>query len=74
MPQPRVVTLSEVHVHSRPRGPAEFLPKDFSNVVKLADTMVWNPAVDGILWVRAVRMKPAFMAANAISTPTRFST
>jgi mannose-6-phosphate isomerase-like protein (cupin superfamily) len=50
MPQPKVVTLSEVHVHSRPRGPAEFLSKDFSNVTKLADTMVWNPAVDGILW------------------------
>ena len=49
MPQPRVVTLSEVHVHIRPRGSAEFLPKDFSNVIKLADTMVWNPAVDGIL-------------------------
>jgi len=50
MPQPRVVTLSEVHVHIRPRGSAEFLPKDFSNVTKLAHTMVWNPAVDGILW------------------------
>jgi mannose-6-phosphate isomerase-like protein (cupin superfamily) len=50
MPQPRVVTLSNVHVHIRPRGSAEFLPKDFSNVTKLADTMVWNPAVDGILW------------------------
>ncbi|MFZ0679916.1 cupin domain-containing protein [Candidatus Binatus sp.] len=50
MSQPRVVALAEVHVHSRPRGPAEFLPKDFSNVVRLADTMVWNPAVDGILW------------------------
>ena len=50
MPQPRVVTLSEVHVHIRPRGSAEFLPKDFSNVIRLADTMVWNPAVDGILW------------------------
>jgi mannose-6-phosphate isomerase-like protein (cupin superfamily) len=50
MPQPKVVTLSNVHVHSRPRGSAEFLAKDFSNVTKLADTMVWNPAVDGILW------------------------
>jgi mannose-6-phosphate isomerase-like protein (cupin superfamily) len=50
MPQPKVVTLSNVHVHSRPRGSAEFLPKDFSNVTKLADSIVWNPAVDGILW------------------------
>jgi mannose-6-phosphate isomerase-like protein (cupin superfamily) len=50
MPQAKVVTLSNVHVHSRPRGPAEFLAKDFSNVTKLADSMVWNPAVDGILW------------------------
>ncbi len=50
MPQPRVVTLSEVHVHIRPRGSAEFLPGDFSNVTKLADSMVWDPAVDGILW------------------------
>ena len=50
MPQPRVATLSEVNVHIRPRGSAEFLPKDFSNVIKLADTMVWNPAVEGILW------------------------
>jgi mannose-6-phosphate isomerase-like protein (cupin superfamily) len=50
MPQPKVVTLSKVNVHSRPRGSAEFLSKDFSNVTKLAHTMVWNPAVDGILW------------------------
>src|ERR1700677_2199142 len=50
MIQPKVVTLSEVHAHIRPRGAAEFLPKDFSNVTKLAETMVWNPAVDGILW------------------------
>jgi mannose-6-phosphate isomerase-like protein (cupin superfamily) len=50
MPQPKVVTLSEVHVHIRARGSAEFLAKDFSNVTKLADTMVWDPAVDGILW------------------------
>ena len=50
MPQPKVVTLSEVNVHSRPRGPAEFLTKDFSNVTKLAHSMVWNPGVDGILW------------------------
>jgi mannose-6-phosphate isomerase-like protein (cupin superfamily) len=50
MLQPRVVTLSEVHAHIRPRGSAEFLPKDFSNVTRLGDSMVWNPAVDGILW------------------------
>ncbi len=50
MSEPRVVTLSEVHGHIRPRGPAEFLQKDFSNITKLADTMVWDPAVDGILW------------------------
>ena len=50
MPQPKVVTLSEVHVHIRARGSAEFLAKDFSKVTKLADTMVWDPAVDGILW------------------------
>jgi mannose-6-phosphate isomerase-like protein (cupin superfamily) len=50
MPQPKVVTLSEVHVHIRPRGSAEFLPKDFGNVTKLAKTMVWDPAVEGILW------------------------
>jgi mannose-6-phosphate isomerase-like protein (cupin superfamily) len=50
MVYPKVVALSEVHVHSRPRGSAEFLPKDLSNISKLADTMVWNPTVDGILW------------------------
>ena len=50
MPKLKVVTLSEVHVHIRPRGSAEFLAKDFSNVTKLADSMVWDPAVDGILW------------------------
>ena len=50
MSEPRVVTLSEVHAHIRPRGSAEFLQKDFSNVTKLADTIVWDPAVDGILW------------------------
>ena len=50
MPKLRVVTLSEVHVHIRPRGSAEFLAEDFSNVTKLADSMVWDPAVDGILW------------------------
>src|SRR6202023_3098549 len=50
MSQPRVATLSEVHAHIRPRGPAEFLPKDFSNITRLADSIVWNPAVDGILW------------------------
>jgi mannose-6-phosphate isomerase-like protein (cupin superfamily) len=50
MIQPKVVTLSDVHAHIRPRGAAEFLPKDFSNVTKLAETMIWNPAVDGILW------------------------
>ncbi len=49
MLQPRVVTFSDVHVHIRPRGSAEFLPKDFSNVTRLADTIVWNPAVDGIV-------------------------
>src|SRR5208283_5897267 len=49
MLQPRVVTLSDVHVHIRPRGSAEFLPKDFSNVTRLADTIVWNPAVDGVV-------------------------
>ena len=50
MPQPKVVTLSEVHAHLRPRGPAEFLPKDFRNVTRLSDSMIWNPGVDGILW------------------------
>ncbi|MFZ0246457.1 cupin domain-containing protein [Candidatus Binatus sp.] len=50
MLQPTVMTLSEVHVHVRPRGPAEFVAKDFSNVTRLGDTMVWDPAVDGILW------------------------
>lgn len=50
MLKPKVMTLSDVHVHVRPRGSAEFLPKDFSNVTKLAHTMVWDPAVDGILW------------------------
>jgi len=50
MPQAKIVTLSDVHVHSRPRGPAEFVAKDFSNVTRLADSFVWNPGVDGILW------------------------
>jgi mannose-6-phosphate isomerase-like protein (cupin superfamily) len=50
MPLPKVANLSEVQVHSRPRGAAEFLETDFTNVTRLADTMVWNPAVEGILW------------------------
>src|SRR5579862_1790723 len=50
MPQAKVVTLSEVHAHLRPRGPAEFLPKDYSNVTRLTGSMIWNPAVEGILW------------------------
>jgi mannose-6-phosphate isomerase-like protein (cupin superfamily) len=47
--QPKVVTLSEAHVHIRSRGPAEFRPPDFTNVTKHAETIVWDPAVDGIL-------------------------
>ena len=51
--QPKVVTLAEAHVHIRPLGPAEFLPPDFSNVTKNGETIIWDPAVDGLWEVRA---------------------
>jgi hypothetical protein len=47
--QPKVLTLSEAHAHIRPHGPAEFLPRDFSNVTKHGETMICAPAVDGVL-------------------------
>lgn len=46
---PKAMTLSETHLHIRPRGPAEFLPKDFSNATKHGDIINWDPGVDGIL-------------------------
>ena len=46
---PKPVTLSQVHVHMRRNGPAEFLAKDFSNVKRHGSTMIWDPGVDGIL-------------------------
>jgi len=49
MTQVKKVILAESHVHIRPRGAAEFMPKDFSNAVKHGDTIVWDPCVDGIL-------------------------
>jgi len=49
---PHPKDLLEV-LHIRSRGASEFLSKDFSNVTRLADTMVWNPAVDGILWAES---------------------
>jgi mannose-6-phosphate isomerase-like protein (cupin superfamily) len=47
--QPKVVTLSEAHVHIRAHGPAEFLPQDFSNVTRHGENIIWDPGVDGIL-------------------------
>ncbi len=49
--RPKVVTLSESHVHLRPQGEAEFLPREgIGCVTKQGETtIIWDPGVDGIL-------------------------
>jgi hypothetical protein len=56
--QPKVLTLSEAHAHIRPHGPAEFLPRDFSNVTKHGETMICAPRWTGFWGARASDLHP----------------